>query len=66
MLQVPTGDEYEQIKRAVAIMTPAEKANAKQLTDEQVDKIAEDADSDPALLAIFFNGYALTASKKQE
>jgi len=59
MLAAPSAEELEQLKRAVAIMTPAEKQNAANLSDEQVQKIATDADIDPANLAIFLNGYAL-------
>ncbi len=59
MLACPTGEELEQLNRAVAIMTPHEKKNAAKLTDDQVRKIAEDAKVDPALLAIFINGFAL-------
>ena len=40
-------------------MTENESKNADNLTDEQVKKIAQDAKIDPALLAIFINGYAL-------
>ncbi len=59
MLAAPTAEELEQLRRAVAIMTPAEKQNADALTDDQVRRIAEDAHIDPANLAIFINGYAL-------
>ncbi len=59
MLVAPTNEELEQFKIAVAIMTPEEKKNAANLTDEEVQKIAADAHVDPANLAIFFNGYAL-------
>jgi len=59
MLAAPTTDELEQLKKAVAIMTPEEKAAAEGLTDEQVQKIAADARIDPANLAIFINGFAL-------
>ncbi|MBN1805063.1 MAG: hypothetical protein JW837_07420 [Sedimentisphaerales bacterium] len=59
MLVAPTAEELEQLKKAVAIMTPAEKQNADSLTDEQTQKIAEDAKIDPANFAIFMNGYAL-------
>ena len=59
MLVAPSKDEFEQLKTAVAIMTEEEKHNAAELSDEQVDKIAEDAHIDPANLAIFMNGYAL-------
>ena len=59
MLGSPTAEELEQLRKAVAIMTPQEKQNAAGLTDEQVRKIAEDAKADPALFAIFINGYAL-------
>ena len=62
MLQSPSGDEMTQLKRAVAIMTPSEKANVCKLTDEQVLKIAEDAKVDAAIFAIFVNGYALEYS----
>jgi len=43
----------------VAVMTPGEKKNANSLTDEQVQKIAADAQIDPAVFAIFINGYTL-------
>jgi hypothetical protein len=59
MLASPTAEELEQLRRAVAIMTPDEKAKAANLIDDQVRKIADDAKVDPALLAIFINGYAL-------
>jgi bifunctional ADP-heptose synthase (sugar kinase/adenylyltransferase) len=59
MLVAPSAEELEEFKKAVAIMTDEEKANAAELTDEQVQKIAADAQVDPANLAIFFNGYAL-------
>jgi len=59
MLTAPTVEELEQLKKAVAIMTPAEKQNAADLTDEQMQKIAADAGIDPANFAIFINGYSL-------
>ena len=59
MLAAPTHEELEQLKKAVAIMTPGEKQNAGSLTDEQTQKIADDAKIDPANFAIFINGYAL-------
>ena len=59
MLSSPSRDEYAQLARAVAIMTGDEKNEAASLTDEQVERIAEDAKVDKALLAIFFNGFAL-------
>ncbi len=59
MLASPTADELVQLRRAVAIMTPDEKAKAANLIDDQVRKIADDAKVDPALFAIFINGYAL-------
>jgi hypothetical protein len=59
MLASPSKDELEQLKKAVAIMTAAEKQNADGLSDEQVHKIAADAGVDAGILAIFINGYAL-------
>ena len=59
MLVAPSGEELEQLKKAVAIMTPSEKETADSLTDEQIQKIAADAQIDPANLAIFINGFAL-------
>ena len=59
MLSSPSRDEYTQLARAVAIMTGDEKNEAASLNDEQVERIAEDAKVDKALLAIFFNGFAL-------
>lgn len=66
MLQSPSRDEYEQLCRAVAIMTPGEKQAAETLTDEQVARIAEDAGVDKAVLAIFMNGYAIKAAKHKK
>ena len=63
MLASPTTEELEQLRRAVSIMTADEKLNADTLTDEQIHKIAADANVDSGLLAIFLNGYAL--HKKQ-
>ena len=59
MLAAPTDEELEQLKTAVAIMTPQEKETADSLTDEQIQRIAADAQIDPANLAIFLNGFAL-------
>lgn len=59
MLAAPTEDELEQLKKAVAIMTPSEKQNVGNLTDEQIQRIADDARIDPANFAIFINGYVL-------
>jgi signal recognition particle GTPase len=59
MLVSPSKSEVEQLRKAVAIMTKDEIKNADSLTDEQVKKIAQDAGIDPALLAIFINGFAL-------
>jgi len=59
MLAAPSSEELEQLKRAVAIMTPGEKEKVDSLTDEQIQRIAADAEIDPANLAIFVNGYAL-------
>ena len=59
MLASPSKDEYNQLTRAVAVMTVSEKESAANLTDTQVAKIAEDACVDCGLFAIFVNGYAL-------
>ena len=64
MLASPTPEELDQLRRAVAIMTPDEKAKAANLIDEQVRKIADDAKVDPALFAIFINGYALHVKRR--
>ncbi|MHC4594675.1 MAG: hypothetical protein ACYS9C_14890 [Planctomycetota bacterium] len=63
MLAAPSAEELESLKKAVAIMTPAEKQNADSLTDQQIQKIAADARIDPANLAIFINGYALQCKR---
>ena len=59
MLAAPSSEELEQLEKALAIMTPGEKKEADSLTDEQIQKIAADAQIDPAVFAIFINGYAL-------
>lgn len=66
MLSSPTNDELQQLKRAVAIMTPGEKQNAENLTDQQIRTIAADARIDPANLAIFINGYILAKRKPRQ
>ncbi|MEN6425761.1 MAG: hypothetical protein ABFD90_21555 [Phycisphaerales bacterium] len=63
MLVAPTNDELTQLRTAVAIMTPAEKQIADQLSDEQIERIALDAHADPANFAIFMNGYALVCKR---
>jgi len=63
MLACPTAPELDELRRAVAIMTPAERQEADRLSDEQVARIAADARIDPGNLAIFFNGYALTCKR---
>ena len=63
MLVAPSEDEIEQFIKAVAVMTPAEREEAGSLTDEQVKKIAADAQVDPADFAIFINGYALQSKR---
>lgn len=63
MLAAPSAEELKQLEIAVAIMTPAEKQNADNLTGEQIQKIADDAKIDPANLAIFINGYVLHCKK---
>jgi hypothetical protein len=59
LLASPTDEEMQELRRAVAIMTAAEKADAANLTDQQIIRIAADAQVDPGNLAIFINGYAL-------
>ena len=59
MLAAPSDEELQQLKKAVAIMTPGEKEKADSLTDEQIQKIAVDAKIDTGIFAIFINGYAL-------
>lgn len=63
MLASPTKDEAGQLKKAVAIMTQDEINRADVLDDKEVKKIAQDAKIDPAVLAIFINGYALYCKK---
>ena len=63
MLAAPSDEELQQLRKAVAIMTPAEKKSADRLTDEQVQKIAADAQIDPAIFAIFINGYILHSKR---
>ena len=65
VLQSPSRQEYEQLQRAVAIMTQAEKDAAGALDETQIRRIAEDAGADPALLAIFLNGYAIQNNIKK-
>ena len=59
MLATPSGEEFGQLKLAVAIMTPSEKKNAGNLSDKQIQGIADDARIDAGVFAIFINGYIL-------
>lgn len=63
MLAAPTKEEYDQLVKAVAIMTLTEKENAAILNDQQVMKIAEDAGVDAGVFGIFVNGYILECKK---
>ena len=63
MLASPSKEEAQQLKIAVAIMTEDEKKNADKLTDEQIRRIAKDANIDSGIFAIFINGYALYCKK---
>ena len=65
MLAAPTAAELAQLRKAVAIMTSSEKEKADSLSDEQIRKIAADAQIDPANFAIFINGYALHCKQSQ-
>ncbi len=64
MLAAPSKEELEQLEKAVAIMTPAEKENTNNLADEQIQRIAVDAKIDPGNLAIFINGFTLHCKRK--
>lgn len=63
MLASPSGEELEQLRRGVAIMTSKEKENATDLSDEQIQTIASDAKIDAGLFAIFINGYILESKR---
>ena len=63
MLATPTANELEQLRRAVAIMTPAERAAAEMLSDDQIATVAQDARVDQGILAIFINGYAIARKR---
>ena len=65
MLAAPTRDEYDQLEKAVAIMTLIEKENVAKLSDHQVLKIAADAGIDAGVFAIFINGYCLEVKKTE-
>lgn len=65
MLASPSKNEFEQLKKAVAIMTPAEKQRAEKLSDDEVQKIARDACIDAGIFAIFMNGFALECRKNK-
>ena len=65
MLQSPSRDEFEQLEKAVAIMTPGEKSEAENLTDEQIMRIADDAKIDIGIFAIFINGYVLECKNRK-
>ena len=63
MLASPSSNELSQLEKAVAIMTSAEKQLAESLSDEQIQKIAADAQIDAGIFAIFINGYCIECKK---
>ena len=65
MLAAPSEEEFEDFRRAVEVMTEAEKADVEKLSDEQIREIAQRAKADTANVSIFINGYVL-AKKKSE
>ena len=66
MLAAPSSEEYDELKRAVAIMTPEEKENAGSLSDQQILRIAADAGIDTGKFAIFINGFALELKRLKQ
>lgn len=64
VLQAPSRMEYAQLTRVVARMSPQEKETAEQLSQARIEQLARQADADPALLAIFLNGYALEKTRQ--
>ena len=64
MLASPSEQEYEQFRRAVAVMTENEKNHPEVLTDEQIKDIARTADADCGNISIFINGYVLARKDK--
>ena len=46
VLQSPSREEYEQLQRLTAILTPQEKNEAEKLSDQQIKKLADDAKVD--------------------
>ncbi|MBN1845458.1 MAG: hypothetical protein JW810_07220 [Sedimentisphaerales bacterium] len=63
MLAAPSEEEYEDFRRAVEAMTPAEKTYAEQLNDEQIRQIARRAGANEANVALFVNGYILAKKR---
>jgi hypothetical protein len=59
MLVAPTGEELEQFRKAVDMMTPEERQSVEDLDDERIHEIAARASVDSANLAILLNGYVL-------
>ncbi len=59
MLASPTKEEYEQLKRAVAIMTDQEKKDPENMTEQQIKDIADTIGADCGNVTIFINGFVL-------
>ncbi|MCF7958391.1 MAG: hypothetical protein K9M57_08090, partial [Phycisphaerae bacterium] len=65
MLAAPTTEEFEQLKRAVAIMTDQEKKQPEKITELQIKDIAETIGADCGNVNIFINGFVLARKNQQ-
>jgi len=63
MLAAPSEAEYEDFRRAVAVMTPEQRAYPEKLDDKQIRDIAEKAQANCGNIGIFINGFILARKK---
>jgi signal recognition particle GTPase len=65
MLAAPSEEEYEDFRRAVAVMTDEEKAHPEELSDEEIREIAQRCGAASGNISIFVNGYVLARRQEQ-
>lgn len=63
LLASPSEAEYRDLQSAVAVMTEDQKNHPEDLTDEQIQEIAKQAQADCGTVGIFINGYVLARKK---
>lgn len=65
MLAAPSEEEYGEFRRVVSVMTQQEKERPEELSDEQIQGIAQRCEADSGNVSIFLNGYILARRENE-